>query len=247
MKKIKCEWSKDSSFARSVIAHFILKENSEYKDIIERKVDEWFDNFSGSDYEGDCITGNKIQGWFDSYFVDLGCNKEHVIPYIKNFWLCFGDYGAFIHERYLERIGENPMSQYLDNMPFCTFKRDYQIYANSVFKEIIPDGKELTFNYNEAIRIIRNFDAEFDWLNKYDFNQKWKIAFCLPVDFISKCGCSDEERTEKEAFDKAANEFLDKHLNLEEMDTFLKSKICIDGKDTTLEEFFKRLFGDMKM
>lgn len=244
-KRIKCVWSESSPFSREVIAHFILKDNPEYRDIIDQKVDEWFLSFRGSSYEGDVMTTGKISNWFNSYFMDLGCNREHIIPYIKDFWMCFGDYGVFLFERYLERIGAKDGSEYLDGMPFLEFSRDYKIYANSVFKGMLPDGKDLYFDYKRGARIVENFDKEFDWLSKYEFNPKWKIAFCLPVNYISRCGCSDEEKAEKEVFDTAAENFLDKYLALEEMRDFLNQKICVDGKDTTMEEFFRHLFGGM--
>ena len=90
--KIECKWGRNSEFSRKVIAHFILKENPEYIDVIDEKVEKWFSDFEGSTYEGDCLTTNKFANWFESYFIDLGCNSKHILPYVKDFLQCFPEF-----------------------------------------------------------------------------------------------------------------------------------------------------------
>ena len=58
---------------------------------------------------------------------------------------------------------------------------------------LIPLNTDLFFDYDRAVETIESFDNEFDWISKYTFNAKWKIVFCLAVDFIYRCSCSEAE------------------------------------------------------
>ena len=131
--KIECKWGENSEFSREVIAHFILKENPEYIDVIDEKVEKWFSDFKGSDYEGDCMTACKFENWFETYFVDLGCDSKHVLPYVKEFWNCFSEIGTSVFDEYKRRIiGGSLEDEELQDfdlycVPSCMYKREYRI------------------------------------------------------------------------------------------------------------------------
>ena len=247
-KRIECKWGRNSEFSKMVVAHFILKDHPEYKDIIDGKVEEWFLQFEGSDYEGDCLTTNRFARWFESYFIDLGCDSKHVLPYVKDFLQCFSELGNSIYEEYKGRIMIKSIKNedYLHRVPLCVYKYQYAQYANEVFRNIIPLNTYLFFDYDRAVEIIERFDNKFDWISKYNFNAKWKIVFCLVVDFIYRCSCSEFEKELKNRYDQVAGKFLNKYLIFEEFDrNFNKRKIQVDGVTTSIENFAKKINDDI--
>ena len=214
--KVKCLWGENSPFSREVIAHFILLENPEYKECIEEKVTSWFECFNGSEYEDDVITTRKYLGWFNTYFQHLGCDSDHVLPYIKELLKCFDETGDALYDKYLCIIGGGNKS--LNSMPYLLSKKDYFIYCNQVFTCFIPLTQNLAFDYERAIKIIQRFNDNFSWITKYEFNSKWKMAFCLLVDLILGCGCSIEETSRKSNYDLVATDFLKNYLSFVETD-----------------------------
>ena len=243
-KRIECKWGRSFEFSKMVIAHFILKDHPEYKDSIDEKVEEWFLQFEGSDYEGDCLTTNRFARWFESYFIDLGCDSKHVLPYVKDFLQCFSELGTSIYDEYTGRIMIKSLKNedFLHRVPLCVYKHQYAQYANEVFHNIIPLNTDLFFDYDRAVEIIERFDNQFDWISKYNFNAKWKIVFCLVVDFIYRCSCSESEKELKTMYDQVAGEFLNKYLIFEEFDTnFKRRKIQVDGVTMTVEDFAKKI------
>jgi len=245
--KIECKWGRNSEFSRKVIAHFILKENPEYIDVIDEKVEKWFSDFEGSTYEGDCLTTNKFANWFESYFIDLGCNSKHILPYVKDFLQCFPEEGTSIYAKYKERItGKSLNSEdFLHYVPHFTYKEQYTRYAYDVFSNIIPINKDLFFDYDRAIEIIQNFDNDFDWISEYIFNAKWKMVFCLVVDFMYICNRSEIEKNKNNKYDQVAGAFLNKYMYrvFEEFDRdFKRLKIQVDGVTMSVDDFEKKLF-----
>lgn len=230
--KVRCVWGSDSDFSKEVIAHFILKEHPEYKSCIDDKVTEWFQNFIGSSYEGDVLTTAKYLCWFDSYFQDLGCDKNHILPYVKELFRCFYQIGDSLYNEYLRRIDFNNNSQ-LISIPYFTDKKQYMLYVNRVFANFIPLNINFEFDYERAIRIIKKYSESFEWINKYEFIPKWQSAFCIVVDFILKCDCSEDEAPRKANYDRIAEDFLKKHLSLAE-NSFIKS-IYISEKKTAIK------------
>ena len=247
-KRIQCKWGRNFEFSKMVIAHFILKDHPEYKNSIDEKVEEWFSQFEGSDYEGDCLTTNKFSRWFESYFVDLGCDSKHVLPYVKDFLQCFSELGTSIYDEYKGRIMIRSLNdeEFLHRVPHCVYQHQYAQYANEVFHNIIPLKTDLFFDYDRAVETIESFDNEFDWISKYTFNAKWKIVFCLVVDFIYRCSCSEGEKEQKNKYDKVAGAFLTKYLVFEEFDTnFNKRKIQVNGVTMSIEDFVKKISDDL--
>ena len=212
--KIKCLWGEKSPFSKKVIAHFIVKEHPEYKDCIEEKVESWFKDFSGSVYEGDVLTTGKYLNWFNTYFQYLGCDSNHVLPYIKELIRCFDKIGDALYEQYLRLISGS--NKHLDSMPYLLNKQNYFIYCNQVFDSFIPSNQNFSFDYERAIKIIQKFNDNFSWISAYVFNSKWKMAFCMLVDFIYRCDCSSEEAARKKNYDNVASKFLEEYLSFTE-------------------------------
>lgn len=238
--KIQCLWGSDSEFSREVIAYYILNDHPEYKDCIEQKVNEWFIDFEGSTYQGDCMTSaSKIQFWFNSYFKDRGCDEEHISPYIKDFLLCFKDgsnvqYGSFmknilqqwvICDDDLFDLDPSMDIDYSFNIDYTFYSlfynsseiRSYSYRAMTLF---ISEENNFNFDYSNAIEIISKFDDEFDWISKYEFNPSWKCAFCIAVYAVYAYNKllvkSNSEQVNK--YNQRAEEFIHKYLSLNEQD-----------------------------
>ncbi len=212
--KIICLWGKSFEFSREVIAHFILKDHPEYKDCIKQKVDAWFGDFEGSTYQGDCMTSPKIDLWFNSYFEDLGCDENHVVPYIKDFLHCFQN-GDVLYQRYSDYIGIGTYGIDFNLRPLFYARAEAAMAYNAtaIYRSVIPKGN-VVFDYKKAVDIITKFDEDFDWISKYEFNPTWKTAFCLIVHsvYIKNKTFDKNETNVSQEFEQRTEMFLKKYL-----------------------------------
>lgn len=203
-KKIECKWGKSSVFSRKVVAHFILEDNPEYADCIEEKVDEWFSDFEGSTYEGDCMTGGHFLNWFETYFEDCGCNEENVLPYIKDLCATFSGVGDEVYRLFVEN-GKND-KMWLENvskLKFFTYSRRMIQRSLKVFLNLRKD----TVDCNAAIEVIKSFDKKFNWVSEYAYNPAWIVVFFSLVDYILKSGLLGEQNN------KSIDMLINKYIN----------------------------------
>ena len=185
-----------------MIAHFILKETPDASDHIEEHVDEWFRNFEGSTYQGDCMTAGKFRAWFETYFEEIGCNEQNLLPHIKELALCLYNKSVRAPDEYALFLFENYSSYLSCNIHYFSsrdtsyfmqkaFSKLEEINSNYIAKDAGRHANhpcEIEIDFKRIEKCFAEFDKEFSRFSDYDLNHRWINAYVALVAFIF---CSD--------------------------------------------------------